>query len=350
MNGYERVLAMIAAGESDCLPLMPITMMFAADILGVPYGDYATDYRVLVDAQLKTAETFGFDYVSCISDPAREAADCGAIIQYFDDQPPAIVEDKALLAEKGTLSRLQVPDPLGGGRMEDRVRAAELFRQRVGGELLIEGWIEGPCAEAADLRGINSLMTDFFDDPQFVRDLFEFVLEMELAFAKAQIQAGVDILGIGDAAASLVGPRIYEEFVLPYEKRMVDAIHEMGGRVRLHICGNTNRILSGMGSLGCEIVDLDFMVPLAAAREKMGPTQVLLGNIDPVKCLRNGSPADVTEAIRRCHLEAGNRYIVGAGCEIPRGTPHSNVKALADYARSHRPGPAAAVPIKPSGT
>ncbi len=341
MNSYQRVLEMIATGNCDHLPLMPITMMFAADILGVPYADYATDHRVLVDAQLKTAEIFGFDYVSCISDPAREAADCGAVIQYFEDQPPAIVEDKALLSDKTTLSRLRVPNPLGGGRMKDRVRAAELFRKRVGGELLIEGWIEGPCAEAADLRGINALMTDFFDDPQFIRDLFEFVLEMELAFAKAQIEAGVDIIGVGDAAASLVGPKIYDQFVLPYEKRMVDAIHEIGGRIRLHICGNTNRILSGMGSLGCEIVDLDFMVPLAAGREKMGPAQVLLGNIDPVKCLRNGNPEDVTQAIRRCHAEARPRYIVGTGCEVPRGTPHANLLALTEYARSHPPDPSA---------
>ena len=71
--------------------------------------------------------------------------------------------------------------------MHDRVRAAELFREKVGGELLIEGWIEGPCAESADLRGINRLMLDFYDDPAFVRDLFDFVLEMELWFARAQI-------------------------------------------------------------------------------------------------------------------------------------------------------------------
>ena len=71
---------------------MPITMMFAADQIGVPYGRYARDHRVLVEGQLATAEQFGFDYVSCISDPAREAADCGAAIHYFDDQPPAIDE------------------------------------------------------------------------------------------------------------------------------------------------------------------------------------------------------------------------------------------------------------------
>ena len=45
----------------------------------------------------------------------------------------------------------------------------------------------------------------------------------------------------------------------------------MGTKVRLHICGNTSRILAGMGSLGCEIVDIDSKVSLAKAREAMGP-------------------------------------------------------------------------------
>lgn len=337
MNGYERVMAMIEGRDVDHLPLMPITMMFAADLIGVPYGEYVTDHRILVEAQLRTAEKYGFDYVSCISDPAREAADCGAVVQYFENQPPAIVEDKALLSDKSKLAQLKVPDPYGGGRMEDRVKAAELFRKKVGGQLLIEGWIEGPCAEAADLRGINTLMLDFFDDPVFVRDLFDFILEMELAFAKAQIEAGADIIGMGDAAASLIGPRFYNEFVWPYEKKMVDAIHEMGGKVRLHICGNTNKILEGMGKLGCDIVDLDFLVPMEAGRKAMGPEQVLLGNIDPVKVLRNGTPALVTEKLAECHRASGSRYIVSAGCEVPRGTPDANMFAMRDYAVSHRP-------------
>ncbi|HID78426.1 MAG TPA: uroporphyrinogen decarboxylase [Planctomycetaceae bacterium] len=337
MNGYERIHAMMTGDAVDCLPLMPITMMFAADVAGVRYGQYAADHRVLVEAQLRTAERFGFDYVSCISDPTREAADCGAAIQYFDDQPPAIDEVHAVLEDKSALTRLKVPNPLGGGRMHDRVKAAALFRQRVGGRLLIEGWIEGPCAEAADLRGINRLMLDFYDDPSFVRDLFDFILEMELAFARAQIEAGVDLIGIGDAAASLAGPRFYEEFIWPYEKKMVDAIHEMGARVRLHICGNINPILNPIGRLGCDIVDLDFMVPVADARRAMGPDQVLLGNIDPVRVLRNGTPESVSAAVSRCHDEAGSKYIVGPGCEVPRQTPHANLEALTRYARSHQP-------------
>lgn len=332
MKPLDRVTSHLQGKPVDRLPLMPITMMFAGDLAGIKYGEYCRDHRKLVEAQLKVAEAFGFDYVSCISDPAREAADCGATIQYFDNQPPAIVETEACLAEKTALKGLKIPDPLGGGRMTDRVQAAADFKKRCGSTYLIEGWVEGPCAEAADLRGINSLMTDFFDDPAFVRELFAFVIEMELRFARAQIEAGAQIIGVGDAAASLVGPEIYKEFVWPYEQRLVEGIHGLGGMVRLHICGNTRRILDGMGRLGCEIVDLDYPSPMSEGREQMGPDQVLLGNLNPVQVLRNGTPETVTAAVAECHRQAGKRYIVGAGCEVPRDTPHANLRALCEYA------------------
>ena len=337
MNGYERVTAFIAGKPVDHLPLMPITMMFAADQIGIKYGRYARDYRTMVAAQIATARRFDFDYVSGISDPAREAADCGASIHYFEDQPPAIEDEHALLADKTTLMRLKIPDPLGGGRMHDRVSAMALFRREVGGEKLIEGWVEGPCAEAADLRGINTLMLDFLDDPTFVRDLFAFVVAMELRFAEQQVAAGADIIGVGDAAASLVGPEIYEEFVWPFEKQLVDGLLALGAKVRLHICGNTRPILAGMGRLGCHIVDLDYPSGLDEARQQMGPNQILLGNIDPVRMLRNGTSASVRAAIAECHRQAGERYIVGAGCEVPRDTPEANLLALTGYARSAVP-------------
>jgi MtaA/CmuA family methyltransferase len=337
MNGRERVLGHLEGKPVDCLPLMPITMMFAADQIGAKYRDYVLDYRVLVEAQIRTAEKFNFDYVSCISDPAREAADCGAAVRFFDDQPPSVIEAQARLAHKKALLEVQIPDPLAGGRMTDRVRAAALFRERIGGEKLIEGWIEGPCAEGADLRGLNTLMLDFHDDPGFVSDLFDFAVEMELQFAKAQIDAGVDIIGIGDAAASLVGPKTYKEFVWPREKKLIDALHALGTRVRLHICGYTRHLLKEMGSLHCDIVDLDYPSPLSEAREKMGRCQILLGNIHPVDILKNGTPEDVSREIAECHRQAQSRYIAGAGCEVPRGTPEANIRALANYAHSVTP-------------
>ena len=337
MTGRERILRHLKGQTVDHLPVMPITMMFACAQIGARYRDYCTDYRVLAEAQIQTAERFGFDYVNTMSDPAREAADCGARVEFFDHQPAALVEEEALLADKTRLAHLPVPDPCSGGRMENGVRAVALLKQRVGRDLLVEGWVEGPVAEAADLRGINNLMLDFYDDPGFVRDLFAFVVEMELRFARAQMKAGADLIGVGDAAASLVGPRIYESLVWPYEKQLLDGIRALGSRTRLHICGNTRKILPGIGRLGCDIVDLDFLVPMTEGRAAMGPQQVLLGNVDPVRVLRDGRPQDVTAAVADCHRAAGPRFIVGAGCEVPRDTPPENLRAMVAYAKQHAP-------------
>jgi MtaA/CmuA family methyltransferase len=312
-------------------------MMFAADVLGVIYGSYVRSHKLLAEAQIKTAEMFGLDYVSTISDPAREAVDYGAHIQWYDDQPPAILEDDALFQDKRTLSGFKMSDSLSGGRREDRIRGVELLRQRVGSDLFVEGWVEGPCAEASDLRGINRLMLDFSDDPAFVRDLFDLVVDGAVRFAAAQLEAGADIIGIGDAAASLVGPRIYKEFVWPFEKKLVDAIHGQGGKVRLHICGNTRRILNSIGELGADIVDLDFPASLQQARAEMSPQQTLAGNLDPVREVRNGSPDSIAHSLEALQQQAGERWIVAAGCEIVRDTPHDNMHAISRFAQTHAP-------------
>ncbi len=337
MTSRERVFAHLDNRPVDRLPVMPITMMFACAQIGARYREYCTDYRVLVEAQIRTADKFGFDYVNTMSDPAREAADCGATVEYFDDQPVALVEDQALLTDKRKLLSLKIPDPLGGGRMLNGIKALALFKERIGREKIIEGWIEGPIAEAADLRGINTVMLDFFDDPAFVRDLFAFVIELELRFAREQVKAGADVIGIGDAAASLVGPHIYEEFVWPYEKKLVEGVQALGARVRMHICGNTRRILEGIGKLGCDIVDLDYLAPVSEGRQKMGPAQIILGNLTPVAVLRDGTPQEVTRVMTECHKQAGSRFVVGPGCEVPRDTPEENLRALCAYAHTHQP-------------
>lgn len=339
MNGRQRILAHLAGEPVDCLPAMPITMTFAAHGIGAPYLEYCTDHRVQVEGQVWVADTYDIDYVSAISDPAVEATDCGAPTVFFPDDPPANSGQTPLLGDKELLAHLRQPGIKPSGRMANRLAVIAGLKQRVGERKLVEGWIEGPCAEAADLRGINNLMLDFYDDPDFVERLFEFVLTMELDFAAAQVAAGADLIGIGDAAASLVGPHVYEQFVWPFEQRMVAGVHRLGAKVRLHICGNTRRILGGMGKLGCEIVDLDFLAPLDEGRAAMGPSQVLLGNIAPVRDLRGGTPETVYAIMGTCHQNAGDRYIVGAGCEVPHDTPDENLRALVRYAREHLPQP-----------
>jgi uroporphyrinogen-III decarboxylase len=63
----------------------------------------------------------------------------------------------------------------------------------------------------------------------------------------------------------------------------------------------------------------------------MGAGQVLAGNIDPVRVLRDTTPDAVRAAIAACHAEAAPRYIIAAGCEVPRDTPRENLLALGKY-------------------
>jgi MtaA/CmuA family methyltransferase len=334
MNSHERFFNLLGGKPVDRLPVQPILMTFAARQAGVKYGQYIKDHRVLVETQLRTVEKFDVDLVGLISDPSREAEDCGAQAIWFDDQPTAHDPSNPFLKSKSDLLTLKQPDPLGGGRMTDRVDGAALFREKVGGRIPILGWVEGPMAEAADLRGINEIMLDLVDDPCFCRDLFAFIIEMELRFARVQIDAGVDIMGIGDAASSLIGPDLYRDIVFEYEKRLVDGIQAMGCPVRLHICGNIDHLLDHIAGLHIDMIDVDFMTNLKLARRKLGPDVAILGNYEPVRYALQGTPEEVFRQSAECHAICGTKYVVGPGCEVPPDSPAANIHAMAEYARS----------------
>jgi uroporphyrinogen-III decarboxylase len=92
MNSRERFFAMLDGHPVDHLLFMPITMMFAAHHIGEKYGKYALDYRLMAEAQMRTAEAYGFDHVSVISETC-EAPDCGAAVRFYEDQPYTIFDE-----------------------------------------------------------------------------------------------------------------------------------------------------------------------------------------------------------------------------------------------------------------
>jgi len=80
VTSKERIHATLEGRETDRAPSMPITMMWAADLVGAKYLDDATKAEVQAAGQIRAACQFGFDHVSVISDPACEANDLGAAI------------------------------------------------------------------------------------------------------------------------------------------------------------------------------------------------------------------------------------------------------------------------------
>lgn len=161
--------------------------------------------------------------------------------------------------------------------------------------------------------------------------------EQAARFAVLQVEAGADIIGIGDAATSLISPDMFREYALPYQKRIVEAVHAAGGKTKLHICGNTTNVLPLMLETGTDIIDLDWMVDLKRARALAeGKNVVYSGNYDPVAVLLQGTPERVREAVLSCAAICPDRYISSAGCEVPRDTPPENLLAVAEAVKEVR--------------
>lgn len=325
MNSRDRYMTVLSGRTADHVPRIPILMQFAAKYIGSNYGAFASDHRVLVKANEACARDFGMDQVSCISDPYRETHGFGGEITYVTDGVPRC---KHPLSDDKDLKNLAVPDPMKSERMLDRVNACRLFRERLGGEYSILGWVEGPVAEAADLRDVGNLLMDLLDDEVYACELMDLALETAIRFARAQIEAGADTIGVGDAIASQVSRDVYERLILPREDALVKAIKQMGAFARLHICGDITHLLNGIAALDIDILDVDHMVDLAKVRKAVGGKMVIAGNIDPVGGVLRGNPESIRSAIMESYRRAGAPYMVNAGCEIPAGTPEENLRAL----------------------
>jgi MtaA/CmuA family methyltransferase len=301
-------------------------MAWAANYVGHAYRDYYLDGDVLVKAQLAVTRAFNLDQISAISDPWRETSAYGV---EFDYPPDGIVKPKdTLLKTHDDISRLGLLDIGTSERMNQRVESVEKMAAEVGQTHSVLGWIEGPLAEYADLRGLETALMDLIDKPEMFTKAADVIIENAIAFALAQIKAGADMIGIGDAAASLIGEVLYKEYVLPGEQKLIAAIHDAGATVKLHICGNTIGIIQHMAETGADIIDIDWMNPLDKARELVGPGVTLCGNFDPSAVLLQGTSQDVANAARNCIKAGGDKFVLMPGCEVPPATPEENIRAF----------------------
>ncbi len=327
MNSYQRVMARLRGEPVDKIPNLNIVMAFAAQHIKVPYGKYVTDYRYFVDGKIKAAEDFGIDVVSCISDPWREASGFGAKVIIPDDDVPYCKDH--LIGDLSEIRTLKPVNPMDNPRMLDRIRAVELFSNKVKNVYPIVGWVEGCLAEAADLHEISNVMMDLLTEPEALTELFEIIYLQQKSFATAQIKAGADIIGVGNAAASLVGPALYEEFVLEYDRRIIKDIHDLGAKAELHICGNIEPLLELLVQTEADIVDVDHMVSFKKAVEVFAETRTSAnGNLDPVSVFLDGSVETVRSAVKACIQATDATTMISGGCEIPRKTPYENMKAM----------------------
>jgi MtaA/CmuA family methyltransferase len=223
---------------------------------------------------------------------------------------------------------LKNPDVYKSERTLDRIKGAELFNKELKGEVPVIGWIEGPLAEACDLAGISSMLVYLMADPDFCNLLMDKCVITAKDFAKAQIEAGCQIIGIGDAICSQIDAFTYDTFVKERHREIIDFIHESGSKVKLHICGNITHLLPSISQLGVDILDIDYQVDLDEAFNIMGPDVIRCGNINPV-LVEERNAEEIYEATKLlAQKEKGRKFVLSAGCEITVNTKPENLIAM----------------------
>lgn len=304
----------------------PILMHFAARYNGHTYGELASDYKVLVESNIKALNDFDLDMVGLISDPYRETQAFGATIEYPAEAVPVCKANIVKTIED--VKALKDPDVYKAERTLDRIKGAQYYQQLLKGQVPVIGWVEGPLAEACTLAGVSDMLMKLMTGPDFANMLMDKCVDTAKKFAEAQIQEGCCIIGIGDAICSQVDAVTYETFVMQREKEIVDYIHQLGGKVKLHICGDITHLLPSIKKIGVDIIDLDWQVDMDEAFKILGPDVIRCGNINPVE-IQDSSYDEVKAMSKKLvEKEKDRRYILSGGCEITVNTPPENLKAM----------------------
>lgn len=314
------------------LKFHPILMHFAARYAGYTYGEFASDHRVLVESNMKCLEDFELDAVGLISDPYRETSAFGAPIKFM---PEGVPQCKGILVKSNEdLKKLKNPDVYKEERTLDRIRAGMKLKKQVGSEVPVIGWIEGPLAQSCNLAGVNEVLLKLMMEPEFVKQLINITMITARDFARAQVEAGCEIIGVGDAICSQISVEHYREFVKEKHRELFQYIKSLGAKVKLHICGNITHLLEDIREVKPNILDIDWMVDMDEANRALGDKIIRCGNLDPVTVIQDKSADEVRQLTEQLCLKEMNRsFILSGGCEITVNTPVENLKAMREASR-----------------
>ena len=204
-------------------------------------------------------------------------------------------------------------------------------------EYHIQTMIGGPWSFALELRGANEAMVDIYHDKPFLHELMNYTTETVIARCLSVLDIGVfPFIGDPSAGMSLISPDVYREHVLPYHKRIVDAVHERGGRIAFHICGHVDPIFEDLIDLGIDGLSIDAPSSLEKLFELGRGKTTIIGNVDPILFIE-GTTDQLQEEAKKCmEIAQGEaKYVIGPGCQIPLQANLDNIRAFTEACHTY---------------
>jgi uroporphyrinogen decarboxylase len=171
----------------------------------------------------------------------------------------------------------------------------------------------GCWQDAACLFGIENLILATFDDPAWVHEFLKILQSRKKIFVRSMAGALFDLLelGGGDASSTVISPKIFDDFVAPYDSELIELAHAAGQRVVYHTCGGMMPILEHIAAMNPDAMET-FTPPgmggdtdLKEAKRRVGWRVAMIGGFDQFHYLLGCSPDETRRAVRRCFEEAG---------------------------------------------
>ncbi len=205
-------------------------------------------------------------------------------------------------------------------------------------------WGQGsPWQCLCTLVGTEPAIYWAMDEPDFVADALERIVQRSLAVTAMQKDTPADMVELGGGAGSstVISPAMFERFCLPYDRRQVDAWHAIGVKTVYHLCGGLMPMLDHVAAMGSD--GLETMTPpgmgadcdLAESSRRVGDKLFFIGGFDQSAGFESGTPETARRLVRECFEATKDHagYICAPSDHFFRGDP-ANLQAFVDECRA----------------
>jgi hypothetical protein len=218
----------------------------------------------------------------------------------------------------------------------------DLVREASQDQYSIHGEVNSPFDSIFHLLEHEEVMVGLLTHPHMIHELLDTLAQFSSIWAVAQVRRGCDAIKLSSpwAGSAFISREHYREFVLPYERRIVEAVREEGGLVYTHTCGAIGDrldLIVESGVHGIECLDPPPLgdVDLEDALASWGDRIFIKGNVDSVNTLLAKKPEAIqVDANHRLTIGSqGKGFILSTACSVAPHVPPENVLALVEAAR-----------------
>ena len=257
----------------------------------------------------------------------------------FEFDPGPVIHNP--IRTPADVERLRIPDPEAD--LGFVLKSLRYVRAEIDGKVPLIGFAGAPFTLAGyAIEGgssSNYLLTRdlMYRHPGAWDLLMNKFCDTIIAFLKAQVHAGAQVVQLFDSWVGCLSPYDYKSFVLPYSRRIFQELRK-DGICSIHFGTGTGGLLHLMVEAGGDIVGIDWRVNLDRSWQSIGSGAGVQGNLDPVALM---APIPILKQKAAEILEeAGGRagHIFNLGHGILPSTPEDSVKVLTDFVHEYSAG------------